>query len=89
MPRYDYRCEECQHAWEQDLTIAERNLPVEQPCPKCGKEKSVEKYLPSTGGLCYSVENMNRKVPEGFKDVLRNIKKNHVGSHIGTGYYGL
>jgi putative FmdB family regulatory protein len=80
MPRYDYRCEECKEAWEEDHTIAERDVPVSLPCPKCGKEGCVEKYLPSTSGLAYSLEP--RKVPEAFKDVLRNIKKNHRRSLI-------
>lgn len=88
MPRYDYRCTECEHAWEEDHTIAERDLPVGKPCPECGKP-AVEKYLPSTSGLCYSVENMGKKVPDTFKDLLRNMKKKNPRSHIGTGYYGL
>ena len=89
MPRYDYRCEECQHTWEEDHKIADRDLPIGKPCPECGKEKCVEKYLPSAQGLCYTADSGKPKVPETFKDLLRNIKKNNPRSHIGTGYYGL
>jgi putative FmdB family regulatory protein len=79
MPNYDYRCNECGHAWEQQLTIANRDVPTTEPCPECGKT-AVEKYLPSTSGLCYTLEG--KKVPDTFKDVLRRMKKQHIRSHI-------
>jgi putative FmdB family regulatory protein len=81
MPRYNYRCVECEHTWEEDHTIAERDIPTGKPCPKCGKP-AIEKYLPSTTGLCYTAESGRPKTSDAFKDILRNIKKQHRGSQI-------
>lgn len=78
MPNYDYRCTECDHTFEQQLTIARRDEPVSVPCPKCGAP--VERYLPSTSGLSYS--GSDKKPPEAFKDVLRRMKKAHRRSTI-------
>lgn len=81
MPNYDYRCA-CGHTWEQQLLIADRDKPLAEPCPKCG-QTGVERYLPSTQGLNYSL-NDRKKVPNSFNDVLKKIKAAHRGSTIQT-----
>lgn len=82
MPRYNYRCEVCEYAWEEDHPIAERDTPLAQGCPACGPLGKIERYLPSTNGLCYSLET--KKVPGAFKDLLKNIKSKHYGSTMRT-----
>jgi putative FmdB family regulatory protein len=37
MPTYEYLCEACEHAWEQDQGIKEPPL---KDCPKCGEPKA-------------------------------------------------
>ena len=82
MPLYDFRCE-CGHTWEASYTIAQRDAPLSEPCPSCQRTGHVERYLPTGGhgGFCYTMER-GVKAPDAFKDVLRNIKKNHRGSTI-------
>lgn len=75
--RYDYRCTECDHTFEKDMPMADRDVPCTEPCPKCGAP--IERYLPSTHGLIY---NGNVKVSDAYKDVLRRIHKNHAHSQI-------
>jgi putative FmdB family regulatory protein len=45
MPTYDYRCEACKHAFEQNQSITAAPL---RKCPACGK--SALRRLMGTGG---------------------------------------
>lgn len=86
MITYDYRCLKCGFAWEERKPMVDRDLPLAEPCLKCGAQREdggeevIERYLPSTQGLNYSGEK--RKVPEAFKDILRRIKSQHAHSTI-------
>jgi len=79
MPNYDYRCKKCGQTWELQLPLAERLTPTKVRCDCGGK---VEQYLPSSPGFGYDMVNFRHKVPDSFKDVLRNIKHKHRGSNI-------
>ena len=37
MPNYDYRCEKCEHWFEEMRSMSEREVPTTEPCPKCGE----------------------------------------------------
>ena len=43
MPTYNYECKKCEHLWEQYTSIADREKPTKEPCPKCGKTGEVFK----------------------------------------------
>ncbi len=77
MPNYDYRCKECEHTFEEFLRMADRNKPCRKPCPKCGKTKCIEQYLPSSPALCDPVRIGVRKPDSGFKEVISKIKRAH------------
>jgi len=64
-----------------NLPIAGRNYPTTQSCPKCKSENTIVKDL-TAPGVSYSVNRGGLKVPETFKDLLRNIKSEHRGSTI-------
>jgi predicted nucleic acid-binding Zn ribbon protein len=85
MPNYDYKCSKCDFSIvDVQLPIAERDEPVGEACPLhelTGSDCSgvLERVIASPGiGYTYG----GIKTPSGFKDVLRNIKKNHRGSTI-------
>ena len=82
MPTYDYRCEKCGHEFEIMLPIARRNEPVETPCaresPVCGGE--VKQIIVSASGLADPVRLGIRKPDDGFKDMMRRMKKNVHGA---------
>lgn len=90
MPRYDYRCSACGGTFEADFKIADRDIPVNDSCPlceaPCGTNSdgvfigTIERYLPRTNGLNYSAAD--KKPPEAFKDMLRNMKSKHRHSTI-------
>ena len=77
MPTYDYQCSGCGMHVELVLPIADRDTPCTVPCTECG---STIERLPGAPGIGYTFGGT--KTPDSFKDVLRNIKKNHRHSTI-------
>lgn len=77
MPNYDYHCLDCGRTFEQNRLIVERN--DARPCPAC--DSLDMERLDGAPAFSYTI-NDRKKIPEGFKDVLRRIKKRNVGSLI-------
>jgi putative FmdB family regulatory protein len=77
VPNYDYHCLECNRTFEQNRLIKERDYA--KPCPACDS-LDVERLIAAPG--ISHIYGAYKKVPEGFKDVLRKIKKNNAGSLI-------
>lgn len=75
MPLYEYECNVCHHYWEGQLPIADRNKPVESPCPICATIDSVEKVLTGAPGIGDPIRLGLRKPSEGHRDILRAMKK--------------
>ena len=82
MPTYDYKCEKCEHEFEEFLTIARRNEPTETPCEKqvhraapiCGGEIKMKTVAPGIGDPL----KMGLIKPDGqYVEKLKEIKKNH------------
>lgn len=80
MPLYDFECTGCNTLFEASLKISERKIPTESPCPHCGETK-VESRLTKAPGLVATAYT-NIKTPDGFKDVLRTMKKGNPGCAI-------
>ena len=86
MPTYDYKCEKCDHTFEESLKIADREIPTEYPCEQqvhraadiCGGE--VKQIIVAASGLADPVRLGIRKPDEGFKDMMRRMKKNVHGA---------
>ena len=79
MARYDYSCSKCGHIWEVTCPMSESAYP--RDCPHCTSTET-QKYWGPDSGLTLGGSGGGlsaKKVPEGFKDVLRNIKKNSIG----------
>jgi len=73
MPIYDYQCEKCEHAFEMNLGMDNRNQPTTEPCPECG-ELSVVKTIggmPSLGKLQETDVLRTGKLPSFFKDNMK------------------
>jgi len=80
MPLYGFECVACGHGFEHFLKIAQRNDPVEAPCPKCG-EFSVHQQLGANPVLDPYRMGIH-KPPEGFRDLLRHIKHRNYGNKL-------
>jgi putative FmdB family regulatory protein len=60
MPLYDYKCNDCQHCFEESHAMSAPPIKI---CPECGKEK-VRKVL-STGGVLNSSKGGQDMAPSG------------------------
>ena len=75
MPYYDYKCYSCEHEFELNMKIADRNKPTEEPCPKCSEREVIHKL--ATPFIGDPWHHAGKKPDEGFKDRLKEIKKHH------------
>ena len=82
MPTYDYRCEKCDHTFEESLKVVDRGVPTESPCerqlhraaPICGGEIKIKVAAPGIGDPL----KLGLKKPDGrYVEKLKEIKKNH------------
>ena len=82
MPTYDYKCEKCEHEFEEMLSISRRKEPTEVPCerqlhraaPICGGEIKMKAVAPGIGDPL----KLGLKKPDGrYVEKLKEIKKNH------------
>jgi|TARA_B110001454_G_scaffold143205_1_gene132971 putative FmdB family regulatory protein len=80
MPNYDYYCSSCEHEFEINMKISERNVPTQEPCPECS-ERDVELQL-ATPTIGDPWRFAGKRPDEGFRDRLREIKKHHRGNTI-------
>ena len=81
MPVYEYGCSECSHEFEEFKTIAEYDAPLSEPCPSCYKVGYINRLI-SGAEICDPVSLGVRKVPAGYNEVVKNIKKNIPGNNI-------
>ena len=75
MPMYDYVCSKCQHTFDGFLTIAQRDVPTQEPCPNCGKTNCISISLGAPALMSpFRVEGL--KKPSGqFRERVQQIKK--------------
>jgi putative FmdB family regulatory protein len=81
MPLYEYKCNACEHQWDDFYTVASRNKPTKKPCPKCG-EKKVIKMDASSVQCIDSVRLGIRRPDNGFKEIISKIKKGNPRSDL-------
>lgn len=79
MPTYDYRCNSCEHVFEKLVKIAQSHDP--QQCPECGTADSTKLMGAPAFGDSDRLFSQ-KKVPDGFKDILRNIHEKSPGSRM-------
>lgn len=84
MPTYSYGCGECSHEFDIVLKIADRDVPVSEPCPNCGKP-TVSKLV-GAAATVYTLSptsvSKQGRVPDGFKEVLQKIHEKTPGSQL-------
>lgn len=79
---YDYKCSQCGHSFTKSSSIANRKIPVESPCPECGKDDTISQWIGAAPAIGDPHRMGRIKPPDGFNEVLRNIKKGNKGSTI-------
>ena len=82
MPTYDYKCEKCDHTFEESLKIVDRSVPTESPCSECGGE--VKQIIVAASGFAY--DNIrtkhSKKVPGWYTDKIKDMKRNIPGNTL-------
>ena len=81
MPVYEFECSECTHGFEEYKTMAEYDAPLSEPCPSCYKVGYIDRLISSIR-ICDPVSVGVRKVPKGYNEVIKNIKKSYPGNNI-------
>jgi putative FmdB family regulatory protein len=77
MPSYNYRCDSCNHEFEDIKSMAERHVPQTLPCPKCS-EKTVMLQM-AAPAICSShrISGTSSSKPQGdFVERMKQIKTN-------------
>ena len=85
MPNYTYQCSECSYEFEEFKTIAKYNEPLREPCPSCFHVGYISRLISSPKlGDSRKLEMTKGllKPTKEFNDILKTVKKNHVGSTI-------
>ena len=80
---WDYKCEACEYTFEEMHTIANQDVPTTKPCPNCGEMRVIRLFGAPVINLGFRGSTIQSKAPEGFKDVLRRIKKGKGGQTPG------
>ena len=73
MPTYDYKCDNCQHEFEQFQSIKARPI---RKCPECGK-LSVQRLIGAGAGIIFKGSGFYQTDyrSEGYKKAAESEKK--------------
>jgi len=75
MPTYNYRCEKCEHAWEDFLSMADYEKPTKEPCPQCGVTE-VRKVIGGMPGIGVDATLTPDKATGGdWSELMGRMKK--------------
>lgn len=73
MPAYDYKCNQCDHVFEQTKKIADRDDVGTDVCPECATTGQITRQVGSPL-VAYSVITKGYgRIDGGFKEVLQKI----------------
>ncbi len=75
MPTYDYKCDNCQHEFEQFQSIKARPI---RKCPECGK-LSVQRLIGAGAGIIFKGSGFYQTDyrSEGYKKAAESEKKSN------------
>jgi putative FmdB family regulatory protein len=74
MPFYDYKCEKCDHAFEEMLAMKDRKKPERKNCPSCGEKGTVKQWIRDGAGVAVDAKmRIDGKATGGFRDALEKV----------------
>jgi len=80
MPSYDYHCDTCENDFEIFMSISKRHEPINEECSKNNCSLKLKVSSPTIGYDNFSLTG--KKPDEGFRDKLREMKRNIPGNTI-------
>jgi hypothetical protein len=73
---YTYHCKTCDTHWEENLTVATRDLPCTIPCKNCQSINSVVRTFTMAPRISYDgAKTVLQRAGSGWNDVLTKVKK--------------
>jgi len=76
MPRYDFKCNNCEHEYEVWCRIAEREEHLNGSCPNCSVAGKIQQFLTGAPSIGDPIRMGKQKVPQSFKEnVLDRVAK--------------
>ena len=81
MPYYEFKCEKCSYEFEEFQTIANIDVPLKAGCPSCETIGDIQRLI-SGADICEPQRVGARKVPSGYKEVIRNMKEKFPGNTL-------
>ena len=92
MPTYQYKCNSCGFEFEEIHKIADRNIPCEDPkkygsCNGEGGENGTPcelQIIPQFPAQISMRDSFRRHTSDGWKDRLKEIKRQNPGSDLDT-----
>ena len=73
MPTYTYSCSRCEHTFDQVLSMDDRKIPEQNPCPECKGEETVIQRI-GAPKIVTSTGSMLGKAGSEWRDVLKKVK---------------
>jgi predicted nucleic acid-binding Zn ribbon protein len=71
---YSYLCKKCEHEFEVfNIPIAERERPLGEPCPSCGKKKCISQKIEFPAISHRGVKSVYQMAGNGFNDLKKRI----------------
>lgn len=83
MPLYDYTCQRCDHTFELNRKISERDETNDLVCPECSVTGEIARGV-AAPMFAYGIVTKGGYGSNlgGFKDVLEKIHRRTVGSNL-------
>ena len=92
MPTYQYKCKNCDFEFEDTFKIDDRNIPIENPQKygSCNHENGEDgtpcdiQIVPQLLSSVSMRDSFRRHTSDGWKDRLKEIKRQNPGSELDT-----
>lgn len=75
MPNYSYICTSCDYIFEETHRMADHDVPMKKPCPKCNKKKVEKNWSVQNNAVQIDTTLSPAKVNgSAWKEVIDKIK---------------
>lgn len=75
MPTYAFMCEKCDNKFEETLSMANNDIPLKSPCPKCHKKAVIRDYGNESVGMALDATLSPNKATGGaWNELMAKIK---------------
>ena len=82
MPVYDYKCDSCGSYHTKNLSIANRAMPISEPCPSCGEVGNITQQILGAPSVGDGVRLGIRRPDNGMREVLQKIDAGVANSRL-------